>query len=107
MGSRAAVAGPLGVELGRGDAMGQLGHAIAARGRCLVILDNFEQVADLAEATLGRWAETAREARFVVTSRERLDLGTVQTLLEVEPLPIEHGVELFATRAHGSAPASC
>ena len=94
-----AVAGPLGVELGRGDATGQLGHAIAARGRCLVILDNFEQVADLAEATLGRWADTAREARFVVTSRERLDLGTVQTMLEVEPLPLEHSVELFATRA--------
>ncbi len=94
-----AVAGPLGVELGRGDTIVQLGHAIAARGRCLVILDNFEQVADLAETTVGRWAEGARAARFVVTSRERLDLWAAQTLLEVEPLPLEHGERLFITRA--------
>jgi predicted ATPase/Tfp pilus assembly protein PilF len=99
-----AVAGPLGVELVRGDAMGQLGHAIAAHGRCLVILDNFEHVAGFADRTLGRWAETARETRFVVTSRERLNLGTVQTLLEVESLPLEHGMKLFATRAHRLRP---
>jgi predicted ATPase/Flp pilus assembly protein TadD len=99
-----AVAGPLGVELGRGDPTVQLGHAIASRGRCLVILDNFEQVADLAGTTLGRWAATAPAARFVVTSRERLDLGTVQALLEVEPLPVEHGVDLFTSRARRLRP---
>jgi predicted ATPase len=86
------------VELGRGDPTVQL-HAIAGRGRCLVILDNFDQVAGLAETTVGRWAETARAARFLVTSRERLDLGAAHTLLEVEPLPPAQGEDLFITRA--------
>ena len=31
--------------------------AIAARGTCLVVLDNFEQIVPLAEQTLGRWLE--------------------------------------------------
>ena len=39
-----AVASALGVPLGKEDPAVQLGHAIAGRGRCLVILDNFEQV---------------------------------------------------------------
>jgi len=30
-----------------------------------VVLDNFEQVAVYAEATVGRWMERAAEARFV------------------------------------------
>ena len=34
------------------------------RGRCLVILDNFEQVAAHAPATLGRWLDRAAEASF-------------------------------------------
>ena len=50
----------------------QLGHAIAGRGRCLVILDNFEQVVEHAAATVGRWLDRAPDAAFVVTSRERL-----------------------------------
>jgi hypothetical protein len=30
-------------------------RAIAGRGKCLLILDNFEQVARHAEETLGQW----------------------------------------------------
>ena len=74
-GIASAVAGALGVQLGRGDPVEQLGHAIAGRGRCLMILDNFEQVVEHAAATVGRWLERAGEARFLVTSRERLSLG--------------------------------
>ena len=44
-----AVAQGLDVPLGSDDPVVQLGHAIAGRGRCLVILDNFEQVARHAE----------------------------------------------------------
>ena len=50
----------------------QLGHAIAGRGRCLVILDNFEQVVEHAAATVGGWLDRAPDAAFIVTSRERL-----------------------------------
>jgi class 3 adenylate cyclase len=49
-----AVGSALGVRLGAGDAAAQLAEAIAGRGRCLVVLDNFEQVASHAAATIGR-----------------------------------------------------
>ena len=55
-----AVAQGLDVPLGRDDPVVQLGHAIAGRGRCLVILDNFEQVARHARSTLGRLAGPRR-----------------------------------------------
>jgi hypothetical protein len=45
---------------GKGDPVAQLGHAIAGRGHCLMILDNFEQVARHAEETLGHWHEPRR-----------------------------------------------
>jgi serine/threonine protein kinase/predicted ATPase len=98
------VAGPLGIELGKGDPLAQLGRAMAGRGRCLVILDNFEQVARLAEATIGVWARAAPASRFLVTSRERLEPGAVQALVEVEPLPLEQGADLFAARARRLRP---
>jgi len=102
-GIASAVAGSLGVQLGRGDPIEQLGHAIAGRGRCLMILDNFEQVVDHAEATIGRWLARAGEARFLVTSRERLSLSGEQ-VQEVGPLSIETGIELLAARARRLRP---
>ena len=100
----AAVASALGIQVRSGDLVEQIGRAIAGRGLCLVILDNFEQVVAEARRTVGRWREQATGARFVVTSRERLDLNDerVQT---VEPLPIEDGIELFIARARGLRPA--
>ncbi|MDO8375997.1 MAG: hypothetical protein Q7S91_02270, partial [Aquabacterium sp.] len=68
------VAAALEVPLGKDDPGVQLGHAIAGRGRCLVILDNFEQIVPHAPSTLGRWLDRAPNAAFVVTSRERLHL---------------------------------
>ena len=99
-----AVAGPLGVQLGRGEPIEQLGHAIAGRGRCLLILDNFEQVVDLAAMTVGQWVESAPEASFIVTSRERLGLGEVERVQGVEPLSPEPGMELFEARARWLRP---
>ena len=94
-----AVAFALGVQLGKGDPTVQLGHAIAGRGRCLVVLDNFEQLLAHADATLGRWLDRAVEAAFVVTSRERLHLPGEEVLV-VEPLPLAtDAIELFTSRA--------
>ncbi len=99
-----AVASSLGVPLGRQDPIPQLGEAIAGRGRCLIILDNFEQVVDTAESTLGRWLAQAPEARFLVTSRQRLQLED-ETVHQVAPLdPLTRGVELFEVRAWGHRP---
>ena len=99
-----AVAVALEVPLGKGDPAVQLGHAIAGRGRCLVILDNFEQVLAHAPATLGHWLDRAGEAAFVVTSRERLHLGG-EALFPVEPLPLgKEAIELFEARARAQRP---
>lgn len=96
-----ATASGLNVHLGKQDPIVQLGHAIAGRGRALIVLDNFEQVAPHAEASLGHWLTRASDARFLVTSRERLHLPE-ETLHELEPLdPATRGVELFEVRARG------
>ncbi len=98
-----AVARSLGVELGRGDAVTQLGQAIAGRGQCLVILDNFEQVVEYARETLRPWLGAVMSARFLVTSRERLDLPG-EELQAVEPLEFETSLALFLARARRLRP---
>jgi len=99
-----AVAAALGVLLGKDDPVVQLGHAIAGRGRCLLILDNFEQVATHARTTVGSWVDRAANAHFVVTSRERLHLPGEESF-PIEPLPLDcEAMELFAVRAAAQQP---
>lgn len=98
-----AVAQGLDVPLGRDDPVTQIGHAIAGRGRCLVILDNFEQVSRHAEPTLGRWLDRAQEARFVVTTREVLGL-VGEEVLALPPLPSADAHRLFVQRAEAVKP---
>jgi predicted ATPase/class 3 adenylate cyclase len=93
-----AAAHGLGVPLGKEDAVMQLGHAIGGRGRCLVILDNFEQVTRHAEDTLGRWLDRESEARFLVTTREVLGLSGEQAMA-LAPLPAAEASALFVQRA--------
>src|SRR5256885_10150496 len=96
-----AVAEALAVPLGKEEPVAQLGNAIAARGRCLIILDNFEQVSRYAEETLGRWLKRATEARFVVTTREVLGLAGEETLA-LAPLPAPDAATLFVQRAESA-----
>jgi predicted ATPase/DNA-binding winged helix-turn-helix (wHTH) protein len=99
-----AVASALGVQLAGEDPAALLGHAIAGRGRCLLILDNFEQVSALAPTTVGRWLERAALASFMVTSRERLHIAG-ETLVPLEPLPLDtDAIELFRVRARAQRP---
>jgi predicted ATPase len=94
-----AVAQALGVALGNDDPVARIGHAIAGRGRCLVILDNFEQLVGYAAATVGAWVDRCPEAQFLVASRERLRLDA-ETVYELQPLSLEdEAVALFAARA--------
>jgi len=102
-GIASAVATALDVPLGAGDPFVQLGHVIAARGRCLVILDNFEQVVAHAQATVGRWPERMEEACFLATSRERLRLDG-EVMLSLGPLDEETAVALFVNRAAATRP---
>ncbi|MDP2006849.1 MAG: tetratricopeptide repeat protein [Rubrivivax sp.] len=93
-----AVALGLQVPLGQEDPVVQLGLAIAGRGRCLVILDNFEHLARLAETSLGRWLDRAAEAVFLVTTREVLGIAGEATLA-LAPLPARDAQALFTRRA--------
>ena len=113
-----ALGATLDVPLTAGHSAGmlaQLADAIAARGRVLVILDNFEHLVAHAQATLPVLHERAPDARFLVTSRTRTDLEG-EAILELGPLPLPQGstdvanseaVRLFVDRAglvaHGYA----
>jgi len=109
----AAVAKALGFPLAPGDAIKQLGHAIAARGETLMVLDNFEQLVAFAGETVGAWMKAAPKARFVVSSRELLRVED-ETVFEVPPLRTpktgddaarsSEAVELFVVRARQSRP---
>jgi predicted ATPase/Tfp pilus assembly protein PilF len=96
-----AVAQGLQLPLGAGDPVQQIGQAIAGRGAVLVVLDNFEQVARHAAATLGRWLDAAPRARFLVTSREVLGLPG-ERVLALPPLDGDDAEELFVRRAQAA-----
>ena len=83
------------------DPIVQLGQAIAGRGRCLVLLDNYEQIAKFAEDTLGRWLDAAPLAQFIVTTREVLGI-VGEEILAVPPLDVEDAVQLFLKRARAA-----
>lgn len=87
----------LNVPLDKHDPVRSIGAAIAARGRCLVILDNFEQVSVHATDTLGAWLSRAPEAHFLATSRELLGI-TGEHAVVVEPLPQVDASELLIDR---------
>lgn len=93
-----AVAQGLDVPLGPEDPLQQLGNALAGRGACLVVLDNFEQLARHAEATLGRWLERAGAARFLVTSREVLGIAGEEAVF-LAPMVADDAQVLFLRRA--------
>jgi predicted ATPase len=93
-----AVAQGLDVPLGQEDPLHQLGSAIAGRGACLVVLDNFEQLARHAEATVGRWLERAGAARFLVTSREVLGIAGEEAVF-LAPMVSSDAQTLFLRRA--------
>ena len=96
-----AVSQGLDVPLGKTDPVVQLAHAIAGRGKCLVILDNFEQVARHAEETLGHWLDRAPLAHFLVTTREVLSIVGESTLA-LDPLGMTDAAALFLRRAESA-----
>ncbi|HEU5296614.1 MAG TPA: tetratricopeptide repeat protein [Burkholderiaceae bacterium] len=102
-GIASAVAQGLDVPLGKEDPVVQLGHAIAGRGPCLVIIDNFEQVARHAAETLGHWLARAERARFLVTTREVLGVAG-EVVLPLLPLPPADSESLLVQRMQSAKP---
>jgi predicted ATPase len=112
----AALAATLGVRLDADEAAlaEHLGRALSRRGRMLLVLDNFEQLAECAEATLGCWLRVASRTRFLVTSRVALGLAGEQLWplrpLQLPPPDLQGGlaaiesVDLFIRRARQLRP---
>lgn len=77
------------VDEGRGvrAVVEQLGAAIAARGRALLILDNFEQLVEWASLSVVRWLEAAPKVCLVVSSREPLRVAG-ESIFELPPLTV-------------------
>jgi len=80
------------------DLVDWLGRILAARGPTLLVLDNFEQLVDLAPMTLARWLDAAPELRVLVTSRERLHL-VGERVLTLAPLAPAEAAAMFEDRA--------
>jgi len=80
------------------ERIAQLGRALARLGECLVVLDNFEQVAEHGAETVARWHQQAPQSRWIVTSRIRLNLRH-EWVHEVLPLGPSAGADLFMRRA--------
>ncbi|MEN0064706.1 MAG: winged helix-turn-helix domain-containing protein [Myxococcota bacterium] len=68
-------------------------QALAGRRNAVVVLDNVEQLHDVADV-LEPWLRAAPEAVLITTSRRRLDLPD-ERVLEVGPLPDAEALELF------------
>lgn len=91
-----AVARSLDIGL-REDPTAQIGHALAARGPVLVWLDDAEGCRDALVTLLPRWTSIAPEARFLVTSRQRLGISG-ERAKSVEPLDADDARRLFDAR---------
>lgn len=94
-----AVSQGLDVPLGKSDPPTQLADAIRGRGRCLIVLDNFEQVVGHAQGTVTQWLERTPEARFLVTTRERMGVPG-EHVLWLDVLGDDEAATLFVQRAN-------
>lgn len=84
----ASVGAQLGVGLaGSGDLVPRIAHALEARGPMLLVLDNFEQLVPDGANAVATWLALAPEARFLVTSREKLRV-TGESPFELGALPV-------------------
>lgn len=87
---------------GEGDALPRIGRALAFRGASLLVLDNAEQVAEVA-GEFGRvLLAAAPELLLVITSREPVAVGQD---LPVPPLSLADAEALFLARARRAAGA--
>ncbi len=97
----AATARALGVPLAKAP-VEQLGRAIAGRGRCLVLFDNYERLTDDGDL-LATWLDGAEQTFFVVTSRKPLQLRG-EWVLPLATLEETDGVTLYTLRAEAANP---
>ncbi len=82
-----------------------LAHALRARGRCLIVLDNFEQLVPVAADAVGAWVQGTTEAVFVLTSQRPLDLPG-ELVHPLGPMRPDEAEQLLLGRASSGFDAS-
>ena len=87
----------LSLPLGR-DPLAQIGRAIAGRGKCLLIIDNAEQVIEPVREAVGHWLDAAPAAQIIVTSRVTLGIPG-EVVLALDSLTAPEAITLFQDRA--------
>jgi len=95
-----ATASALGISLGHSKTnslVDRIGHAIAARGHCVLVFDGFESHLDLDALTT--WVRTAQEAQFLVTSTEPLSTE-LSTHLHLSELSDSDVRSMYLSRFH-------
>lgn len=92
-----SVADALRVPLGRGDPTVQLGHALAARGDGVVLLDNADRVDAALRGALASWHRAAPRLRWLVTARAVTEVAAER--MEVGPLSAVDARALLVERA--------
>lgn len=99
------VAAAIGAVFGVPPEGARIGHALAARGRMLVVLDNVEQIVEVIAGALTAWQRAAPRVQWIATSRELLRIRT-ERAFELAPLPAgEDAVRLLIERAAGYRPS--
>jgi len=84
------------------DLSERLLHALQGRRRCLVILDNVEQIADEVAELLAAWSRRVPEVAFLLTSRIRIHGAESVPLM---PMPVKtDAMQLFLDRVRQARP---
>lgn len=97
-GALLAFSGALDVPLVTSSAESTLAHALASRGRSLVIVNNAEGAAKAVAALLADLSIRSPLTRFIVTSRIALQVPG-ESVVPIGPLAPADAVELFESRA--------
>ena len=98
----ASVSAAFGLRLRGSEEVDRVGYALAGRGPLLLILDNLEQVVEVAP-TLSRWLALSPTTVILTTSRERLR-ARGERVVELGPLPEDDAVALLLERARAARP---
>ena len=112
----AELARHLDAQLTEADGSPSIAALLAAQPSCLLVLDNFEQLAEQAAAAVATWLEQAPKLAILVTSRQRLRLRA-EVVHELLPLSLpttdaneddiwkSEAVRLFWDRAKAAEPS--